>query len=193
MAWNGEIHPFPHDFGTPHSPQSPFFVSMQSFNMSQDRLFLFRLVCRRFCPLAAINFTPAACQPLLFIYLSVAVRCVRFIRSLACVGQRCQTNLPLAGNRCFCIRPNHLVIDWPRSIWFINGPKMPMAGLPSFCLGAATRNERTASKCNNKPNKKPKQCPIWSNQSNSCNSSNIETLTCSNFKQVAGFDDGATI
>jgi len=53
---------------------------------------------------------------------------------MACVGQRCQTNLPLAGNRCFCIRANHLGIDWARSIWFINGPGLqrPIAECRAF-------------------------------------------------------------
>lgn len=207
MPWNGQFldllrPPVLPPRGTP-LPAFAFSVSMQSFNMSEDRLGLFRL--SRVLSFGSYKFY-ACCLSAALIYLFIcawvhlcacASACVCICVCVCvcwpeylCWPGLCPTNLPLAGNRCFCIRGNHLGIDWPRSIWFINGMLLWIESR-AFVRHCNTQRNNTSNSNNNTNNnskskmqQKAKQSPDSGNQSNSCNGSNIETLTCSNFQHV---------
>jgi len=123
--------------------------------MSQDRLFLFRL--SEVLSFGSYKFY-ACCLSAALIYLFIcSVLCVRFIRIHGLCRPAMSNEFAVGRKSLFLhsvqslrhwLGQEHMVHQWARA------PKADCR-MPSFCLGAATRNGRTASKSNNKPNKNP--------------------------------------
>jgi len=123
--------------------------------MSQDRLFLFRL--SEVLSFGSYKFY-ACCLSAALIYLFIcSVLCVRFIRIHGLCRPAMSNEFAVGRKSLFLhsgqslrhwLGQEHMVHQWARD------PKADCR-MPSFCLGAATRNGRTASKSNNKPNKNP--------------------------------------